>query len=225
MTQCTLRFFVYNFAMLFVNISADQILLQCDGIREVVQYDDLERTLPIRLKGIYDRKPFTKVWLLNGPGGFTILRIGALVFNAMQLTLQNTLQFYSCTKLDLYATLIRKGFLPSEWYIFIWQKKNMRKAFFDEKIWDRKTTIQSIEHWSVDSHEEYFVDTMYDHPLKNNFDSEKMISLSFEYWKLLVTYNNKNTDISFDELALEGRKYVQPNYMMEPEITVWNKPL
>jgi len=62
------------------------------------------------------KSPFDQVFLLNGPGGFTNLRVGALTRNLVAHLLdlrQQNIEFFSCTKIDLYRYFVKKGVLPS----------------------------------------------------------------------------------------------------------------
>lgn len=67
---------------------------------------------------------------------------------------------------------------------------------------------------------EYFVDLMYDHPLKELIGSEKMVDLQFDGELLRVTRQGKSIEISPKELGLSTISYLQPEYMIEPEISL-----
>ncbi len=207
--------------MLFFNISSDQISIQSKEVNLLVPYDDLERKLPEIVGQLNDKETFKKVRVLNWPGGFTILRIGCLVLNTMQLALNGKLQFYSCTKLDLYGLLVKKWFLPTTGIIFLGQRKNVRWATMNSETEKRETQLlpaHSLDHMMKSG--EYFVDLMYDHPLKELIGSEKMVDLQFDGELLRITRQGKSIEISPKELGLSTISYLQPEYMIEPEITL-----
>jgi len=207
--------------MLFFNISSDQIAIQGKDTNILVPYDDLERKLPEIVWQLNDKETFKKIWVLNGPGGFTILRIGCLALNTMQLALNGKLEFYSCTKLDLYKALVKKWFLPTTGIIFLWQKKNVRWATLNSETEKRETQLlpaSSLEHMMKSG--DFFVDVMYDHPLKEQVDLEKMISFSFNWDILHVTRQGKSIELSPKELSLTTISYLQPEYMIDPGINL-----
>ncbi len=207
--------------MLFFNISSDQIAIQGKDLNLLVPYDDLERTLPQIVGDLYDKHPFKEVWVLNGPWGFSLLRIGCLVLNTMQMATEGKLRLLSCTKLDLYGALIKKWLVPSTGIIFIGQRKNVRWATFDVQTWTRDTQTlpaNSIDHMTKSG--EYFVDVMYDHPLKELVDQERMISFLFDWDFLQVARKDKVMQIDTKELELKPNSYLQPDYMMQPEVNM-----
>lgn len=205
--------------MIFLNISADQISIQGKDIDVLVPYDDLERALPQVLSDVYKKSPFDKARVLNWPGGFTLLRIGCLVLNTLQMTLGNNLQFYSCTKVELFKHLIKKWFLPAEWLIFIGQKKNVWRAVYDKESDQITTSLVTIDSLSERvKGDDYFVDQMFDHPIKEHLNLEKMITCNFDGTSFTVSFMGEKILVTQEDLDLHLISYLQPEYMIQPEI-------
>jgi len=102
--------------MLFVNISSDKVQIS-DAKQELfLDRNSIENTLGKALNERYERTPFQEILLLNGPGGFTNLRVGTLTLNLFNKLLASEdkssvpppLQIYSITKFELYAYLFRQ---------------------------------------------------------------------------------------------------------------------
>ena len=58
--------------MLFLNISADKIHCIAEEKESFIEHGDLEKTIADFL---YQQNDITKVFVLNGPGSFTNIRI------------------------------------------------------------------------------------------------------------------------------------------------------
>lgn len=65
---------------------------------------------------------------------------------------------------------------------------------------------------------EYFVDIIYDHPLKEIIGTEMMVGLHFENDYLDVKRQEKTEKIHVNELNVMSVTYLQPEYMMQPEV-------
>ena len=67
--------------MLFLNISTDNMVLEIEWEKILLNRNDIENTLGQKLVQIYTQYHFDKVFILNWPGGFTNLRVGTLTVN------------------------------------------------------------------------------------------------------------------------------------------------
>jgi tRNA A37 threonylcarbamoyladenosine modification protein TsaB len=71
--------------MLFINISSDKIHL-ADGHKEkILDRNGIENILGPILIDRQKTAPFTEIFLINGPGGFTNLRVGTLMLNTLNM--------------------------------------------------------------------------------------------------------------------------------------------
>lgn len=114
--------------MLFLNISSDKIHAVVNGKETTIEHGDLEKTIAGFL---YQQKEITQVFLINGPGSFTNLRIATLALNMYNFLHNGVAEFYSIDKLSLYKKLYQLNIVPRFGYIYIGQKKNRRKIDFE----------------------------------------------------------------------------------------------
>ena len=101
------QFFNLIIFMLFVNISSDYVHL-FDGLDEdFLPRNGIENILGTTLLQYTQRHPVETLFLLNGPGGFTNLRVGTLAINTLNTLLQHDtgtfIPIASITKIDLYT--------------------------------------------------------------------------------------------------------------------------
>lgn len=99
--------------MLFINISSDKVHITDAKQEQFLDRNSIESTLGKTLVEWHGKSPFQEILLLNGPGGFTNLRVGTLTLNLLNKLLASEekssvpppLQIYSITKFDLYSHL------------------------------------------------------------------------------------------------------------------------
>lgn len=205
--------------MLFCTISHDHIELLSAHVQVTLPYDDLERKLPIELFALYEHHPFDTVRIINGPGGFTMLRIGCLVFNTIQLALWGKLRIFSTTKMELYWYAIQQGFLPPQAAIYIGQKKNIWRVRWEKWTWLwTNTTIRAEDRIQAGEWNDFFVDRLYTHPLQEVLPREKMVTRTYDPEGIFLQWQGGGIALSISSLALEPVPYLQPNYLMMPDI-------
>lgn len=189
--------------MLFLNISADKIHCIADGTESFIEHGDLEKTIADFL---YQQKNITKVFVLNGPGSFTNIRIATLALNMYNFLHNGKAEYYSIDKLSLYKKLYQRDILPRLGYIFIGQRKNRRKI-----------DLESMHHEMVQEFDDNdaFIDQVFDQEREG-----EMIALAWEDEKLVVTYKWSKYVLSLAELDVKPTKTLEANYMMEPNVTI-----
>ena len=93
--------------MLFVNISSDHVHLLDDQTEHFLERNSIENTLGPILLECSQTHPIETLLLLNGPGGFTNLRVGTLTINTLNTLLEHDtgtfIPIASITKIDLYS--------------------------------------------------------------------------------------------------------------------------
>ncbi|MFA7717569.1 MAG: hypothetical protein WC875_02545, partial [Candidatus Absconditabacterales bacterium] len=105
-----------------MNISSDKIYL-ADGTHEkVLDRNGIEDVLGPVLIDRQKTSPFTEIFLINGPGGFTNLRVGTLMLNTLNMFQENKIQIFETNKLTLFAYLVKAGLLPDKGIIYLGQK-------------------------------------------------------------------------------------------------------
>jgi len=106
--------------MLFINISSDKVQIADAKKDRFLDRNGIETTIGKSLIDRYEKSPYEQILLLNGPGGFTNLRVGTLALNLLNKLLDHKsstdainrvspgampLQIFSITKFDLYSYL------------------------------------------------------------------------------------------------------------------------
>jgi len=210
---------------IFMNISIDSVITDTwNKYRIVIPRDHVERLLWGELVNLYRERWFQNVIVLNWPGGFTNLRVGTLCLNILNTLLDNQLNFYNISKIDLFKKAYEKCFLPRFWVIYIWQKRNIRLWDFEnnEKIWQYSfSELEDLE--EVKKFENVFVEDVQDMEYYPKWMDKYLKYHTLLNWTDIYLVDNKTADwkwISIDEFKLKPLKSISPNYMMEPSVTI-----
>ena len=142
--------------MLFLNISTDNIVIEIEWEKILLDRNNIENTMWQRLVQIYRKYNFDKVFILNWPGGFTNLRVGTLTLNLLNSLENGKINAYSITKVDFFKHFVNKWILPNKWIIYIWQRKNVWLYDFEKWSYD---TIKIDE---INNNDELFFDLVYE---------------------------------------------------------------
>lgn len=198
----------YRRYMLFINISSDKILLD-DGVsQELLSRNGIENTLGPQLIDRYRNRPFQEIFVLNGPGGFTNLRVGSLMINMLNVSLEEKIQIYSANKLQVYGALVAQGVLPSQGIIYLGQKHNVWLADFTQTpVMPSVINLQNIP-------SEAFLDEVYDSywPEAN----ELMVQWTNVQDTPTMSYQGKSYPLDRRALGLQAQTQIQAEYMIEP---------
>ena len=210
---------------IFMNISSDSVLIDTwDKYRISIPRDHVERLLWWELVNLHREKWFDNVVVLNWPGGFTNLRVGTLCLNILNTLLENQLDFYDISKIDLYKKAYEKWYLPKYWVIYIWQKRNIRLRDFEknEKIWQYSfNELKDLEEMKD-------VDNVFIEDIEEGNYYPECVD---EYLKYHIVFESDiifiidkkcriKNQILIDELDLKPLKSITPNYMMDPSVTI-----
>lgn len=151
------------------------------------------------------------IFLLNGPGGFTNLRVGTLTLNAMNALLEHDtgtfIPIASMTKISLYGLAYLQGRLPRYGIIYIGQKHNVRRYDFQERKYDQ-VTLEDLQ-YSDDT----FLDFTHDHYRK---DDERMLSFSMKNNSLYLNHRGESHELPIMAMRLPLSMTVAPEYLIEP---------
>ena len=208
-----------------MNISIDSVITYTwDKYWIIIPRDHVEELLWKELINLYREKWFDNVIVLNWPGWFTNLRVGTLCLNILNTLLENQLNFYDISKIDLYKRAYEKWFLPRYWVIYIWQKRNIRLRDFEnnEKIW-QYSFIELKDLDEVKNVENVFVEDVQDNEYYPEWMDKYLKYHTLLNWTDIYLVDNKIADwkwISIDEFDLNPLKSIAPNYMMEPSVTL-----
>lgn len=197
--------------MLFINISSDHVHLLDDQDEHFLERNGIEDTLWPTLLDYTKSHPVETVFLLNGPGGFTNLRVGTLTLNTLNTLLEHDtgtfIPIASITKMDLYSYAHMQWRLPRYGIIYIGQKHNVRRCDF-QKHAHKQITLEEINY-----SDDLFLDFVHDHYRTNN---EHMIHFSMNNNTLYLQYQLDSHEIPIRNLRLPLTMTVEPQYLIDP---------
>ncbi len=213
---------------IFMNISIDSVTTYTwDNYGIIIPRDHVERLLWGELVNLYRERWFENVVVLNWPGWFTNLRVWTLCLNLLNTLLENKLNFYDISKIDLYKKSHEKWFLPKYWVIYIGQRRNIRLRNFEknEKIWQYSfNELRDLE--EMKSVDDVFIEDVEDKEYYPEWMNQYLKYHTLLNWIDIYLIDDKTADwkwISIDELDLKSLKSISPNYMMEPSVTISGK--
>lgn len=196
--------------MLFCNISSDKVHI-VDAQGEIfLERNGIEKILWPTLVDWSKKSPLDQVFLLNGPGGFTNLRVGSLIWNLVAHLLEldkQKINFFSCTKIDLYRYFVEKGILPKIWYIYLWQKHNVWKYDFENDLYEIVNQPFVFEN-------QYFCDMLSDSLYR--WESVDMVKFGCDEQWCFMEWKGEKYWFNPEELWLKAVSSVSPEYMIDP---------
>ncbi len=200
--------------VLMINISSDDIhILGSDEECFVPRTQVATKYWP-ELLHYLRRHDARKIIVLNGPGGFTNLRVGTLVLNILNRLLLHDhnqgLELYTIGKLEIYQYAYQKGRLPPRGILYIGQQHN---------VWDTdlQTEIsQKIRREEIDYDTELFLDRMH---IPYRQQTTKMVRFQVQDDKLYLIYQDTSYDLTDKIATLPKSLMISPQYMIEPTIS------
>lgn len=197
--------------MLFVNISSDHVHLLDDQSEHFLERNGIENTLwPILLE-YTQTHPVETLILLNGPGGFTNLRVGTLTINMLNTLLEHDtgtfIPIASITKIDFYTHAYKQWWLPRYGIIYIGQKHNVWRYDFQEDT-HQQIILEEI-HYSDDT----FLDFVHDFYWNT---TDAVVSFSMKNNTLYLHYQGNAYDIDMRELHIPLTMTTTPEYFIQP---------
>lgn len=197
--------------MLFVNISSDHVHLLDDQNEHFLERNGIENTLGPILLEYTQMHPVETLFLLNGSGGFTNLRVGTLTINTLNTLLEHDtgtfIPIASITKIDLYSYAYAQWWLPRYGVLYIGQKHNVWLYDFEEKT-HKQITLEEIQ-YSDDT----FLDFVHDPywPV-----TEGMVYFSMSNNTLYMQYKDRSRAIELMALRIPLTMTAAPQYLIQP---------
>jgi len=155
--------------------------------------------------------PVETLFLLNGPGGFTNLRVGTLTINMLNALLEHDtgtfIPIASITKIDFYAYAHKQGRLPRYGILYIGQKHNVWWYDFQQDV-HKQITLEEIQ-YSDDT----FLDFVHD-PYRPTTDA--MTYFSMDNNTLYLKYKGNTHTIDKRNLRIPLTMTIQPEYFIQP---------
>ena len=161
-------------------------------------------------------KNLTEILVLNGPWGFTNLRVSCLALNLLKTLKKGQLSFFSLSKIELYQHCYRRAWISRYGAIYIGQKSNVRLRDFEENKLISPVKKDQLSALSSE-YEGLFVDQVYE---RDYFD-EALPSLdyTFEQQGLSLHFKGETYHLPREDFAPQEVEMLHPNYMIEPNIS------
>lgn len=197
--------------IVLINISSDYILISHQGGRNKVPRGDLEIHLPKVMHELFVQDHiWNEIYVINGPGSFTNLRIGCLVLNMLKDFIPD-LKLYTIAKYDLYTRLYELWCVPSRGLMYIGQQKNGRICDLKEQTREKENIDpESISKWG----NECWLDEC------SLWGSDYGIWITINNQnEFRISYAAKSYQYSPQELWFELVEALRPNYILQPNIS------
>ncbi len=198
--------------MIFCNISSDKVHIADTNEEIFLERNGIEKVLGPILVDWTKKSPFDQVFLLNGPGGFTNLRVWAVTWNlvAHLINLHNqNIQFFSCTKIDFYRYFVQKWVLPHIGYIYLWQKNVVWKYDFENNLYE---IVNQPFVFSKDSFCDFVQDSVY------WWNVSTMVRLGCDVQWCFLLWNNQKYYFVPEDFGLLPKFAVSPEYFIDPTV-------
>ncbi|MCF7834982.1 hypothetical protein K9M48_02910 [Candidatus Gracilibacteria bacterium] len=194
---------------MFINISSDKVQI-FDGKKDIfLDRNGIENIFGKTLVKINKKSPIKEIFLLNGPGGFTNLRVGTLCINLLNTLENQKIKIYDLDKFTLFKYLFSKGIIPNQGIVYIGQKKNIWIYDLNKNIYQK----QELNNFNLDG--KYFLDQVLDDDYYQGLDIKNMIYVSGNKDGIKVKYKSKEILISPKNLKIKAKKQVQANYFIQ----------
>ena len=154
--------------------------------------------------------------VLNWPWGFTNLRVWTLALNLLKTLKNNQISFFSLSKLELYTLFYQKGWIGSKILVYIGQRLNV--WLWDLELWKLISTVKKSE---INQLSSQYPDLTLDQVYDTAYFDPILPQLSYEFKSDWCHLKSENTEhfLSRDELTLHPVERLEPNYMIEPNVS------
>ena len=204
-----------------VNISSDQIAIWHLGEMRKLERNGVDREIGKVLVELDREWAFDQCLVINGPGGFTNLRVGSLALNLLKTLKGDQISFFSLSKPELYKMAYDAWFLPRWILMYIGQKNN---------VWLRDLEEQKMEKMVKKSEKsdleeelgELAIDMVYDDSYFSLEGEEEndlnQISYLFDEEKMTLVWKGKPLSFPYADLMKNAVEKLEANYMMDPNV-------
>lgn len=195
--------------MILINLSTNKIFIFVSWEEFFCEHKNVETHFPNLLLEIYQKYWFSRVVVLNGPGGFTNLRVGCLALNTLSFLYPGEIKFFSLSKVDFFRAFVEAGLLPFQGLIYLGQKRQWWLYDF------QKSTYETVIFDELDlSGLECFVDKVYD------LEVDKMVTFWLEGEKLVCDCGGVLKSLDLNSFTGDFADEIFADYMIEPTVTV-----
>ncbi|MBB1556877.1 MAG: hypothetical protein HG439_000055 [candidate division SR1 bacterium] len=200
-----------------IDISSDHIAIYRGmGEKLLLERSGVDRELGKVLVNLDREQAISECLVLNGPGGFTNLRVGTLALNLLKTLKNNQISFFSLSKLELYTLFYQKGWIGSKILVYIGQRLNVW-------LWDLESgrLISTVKKSEIDQLSAQYPDLMLDQVYDTTYFDPTIPQLSYEFRTDGCYLKSGNIEhfLSRDELTIHPVERLEPNYMIEPNVS------
>ena len=199
-----------------IDISSDKIAIYGTETTIFLDRNGVDLELGKLLVELDQKEERTKILVLNGPWGFTNLRVGCLALNLLKTLKKGQLSLFSLSKIELYQHFYRRAWISRYGAIYIGQKSNVRLRDFEKNKLISPVKKDQLSALSSE-YEGLFVDQVYE---RDYFD-EALPSLdyTFEQQGLSLHFKGETYHLPRVDFAPQEVEMLHPNYMVEPNIS------
>lgn len=197
-----------------INISADKIAFFRAGKVDFLDRNGVDLEIGKKLVKIDQEHPLKTCLVINGPGGFTNLRVGTLALNLMKTLKEDQICFFSLSKLELYQKAFVQWFLPRYGVMYIGQKMNVWLWDFEKQELFRRLKKSDIPHLHNELGD-FFCDEVYE---EGYFDTQEQLAVSYDEEGAHLYYQGQKFCLAREELLINPVEKLEPNYMIEPNV-------
>ncbi len=199
--------------MLLIDLSGEEILLSIAGINHTIDRKHIEKEFAEALLDLYKQKKFTRLYVIQGPASFTVVRIGVLLVNALVMLRAPHMKVYTLSKLAFYREVYKQNdHMGSNFLFFVGQRKNVRKV--DYQTQEPLLISKKEMHWLPWTFWTDCGDLAEQHwmcqPIRTVTTTEETIVL------LMWT---QQLSLPFVSIEREQESILQPRYLIQPNIS------
>ena len=200
-----------------IDISSDHIAIyHWTSQKILLERSWVDRELGKVLVNLDREQAIWECLVLNWPWGFTNLRVWTLALNLLKTLKNNQISFFSLSKLELYNLFYQKGWIGSKILVYIGQRLNV--WLWDLEWWRLISTVKKSE---IDQLSSQYPDLTLDQVYDTTYFEPTISQLSYEFridWCYLKSGNIEHF-LSRDELTIHPVERLEPNYMIEPNVS------
>ena len=209
--------FLYWKMRVSIDISSDHIAIyHWTSQKILLERSWVDRELGKVLVNLDREQAIWECLVLNWPWGFTNLRVWTLALNLLKTLKNNQISFFSLSKLELYNLFYQKGWIGSKILVYIGQRLNV--WLWDLEWWRLISTVKKSE---IDQLSSQYPDLTLDQVYDTTYFEPTISQLSYEFridWCYLKSGNIEHF-LSRDELTIHPVERLEPNYMIEPNVS------
>ncbi len=202
---------------MLLHLGTEYIVIMVGDQTLTMPFEQVEEHLTQTMIDLYRTHLPKDIYVINGPGSFTNLRVGALVVNMLAMLSHQAFVIWTTNKMDLYRYGYHQWLLPQWMYLWIGQRKNLRyyDRAQDEHTVVKKTDPDVIERiQTLDRDRSYAVDQLMDKDFEIFHDHPGAVCVSYVSWRVIISYDGSTLDCTD---MMEPVQSIEPYYGMKME--------